>query len=90
MHPMTVMVFVTAFVPFMISALLRTVGGYEPSQCLLLWIGLTSAFGFSFCLIAIKNYSERFNQISESQRDELQRMRECIISVTSRNRDFSN
>ena len=90
MKPMNIACIGIALGPFLISALLRTVGGYDVVQCLLLWIGLTSALGFSFCLIAITDFSQRLIKISEAQQDEIQKIRECVVSVASKNRDFSN
>lgn len=79
-----------ALVPFMIAAALRTVGGYDAVQCLLLWIGLTSAAGFSFCLIAINDFISSFSTISRDQEEELRKIRECVTSVSHRIMDISN
>lgn len=89
-NPISIVCIGIAVVPFVISALLRIVGGYGLIECLLLWIGLTSALGFSFYLVAINDFYERIIKVSDLQHEELQRIRECVISVSSRDRDFSN
>jgi hypothetical protein len=71
-------------VPFGIAALLRTVGGYDAVQCLLLWIALTLVFGLWDCFVLLEDIRLSMDSALDNQTNEIRKIADCVVSVAHR------